>query len=708
MRRAAVIGLAVALAACQGGAFRAAVSPEFHSPPPLQPRHHQLRVTINPTSLTAEDQITLQPNGTLPATIAFYLSRHMRLDAVTLHQHPLEFRRQPPQLPPGAFNRQRYVDVARMTRYEAAVPPALTAGEPLIVTVRYGAEWPSTDRPAHFGESGWHPTWPDALVTFELGVDHPADWTIVSAGTLQTHHEQNGRGQTTWVMAQPSESIDLLAGPYEVTTRADGATPISTYFFSEDAALAPAYLDAAADYLASYSRLLGPYPFQKLAIVETALPVGAAVPSIVLLGQPLVRRHYTQPYALGHEIVHAWLGNHVMADEAQGNWTEALTTYLANYYTVEEAQGEEAARQQRRQMLLQYATWTTPATDYPLMRFLQNDSQRDAAIGYQKGAMVFHQLRRMIGDDEFFGALRELTEQFGGKRAGWNDLRLLFEVRMGRPLDWFFRQWVVERGAPRLAIDRVEFTPLPAELEAPEGTMIRVHLAQTAPLFRLPVTIHIETQERILEKSLWMDQAHLVVETAAAATPIRITVDPEWQLFRRLERDELPPMLNLTLTEPSLAVIPPQLADAGWAELYQRIADQAVERHNAARLDGPKAATTPGQMALFLLGGPDQNHAAAQLATHLPANMTIGPRAFAIDGRAYADPSQALLLTLRDPSRGHRPTTLLYGFSAEAVSPLTSTLYYQGWDSYIVFDKGRAIAKGSLPPLRSPLVWTPP
>jgi hypothetical protein len=431
------------------------------------------------------------------------------------------------------------------------------------------------------------------------------------------------------------------------------------------------------------------------------LPIGAAAPSITLLGQSLIKRHYTQPYALGHEIVHAWIGNHVMADEAQGNWTEALTTYLANYYTIEETAGDAAAREQRQQMMIQYATWTTPATDYPLMRFLSNDSQSDAAIGYHKGAMVFHLLRRMMGDDDFFGALRDLNEQFGGKRVSWNDLRLLFEARLGQPLDWFFRQWIVRAGAPQLAIDRIEFTLLPPESTGsnnPDGALMTIHLRQAEPWFRVPVMLQIETTDRVLEKALWIDQADVAVETAVASPPSRIVVDPDHHLFRRLERDELPPMLNLSLTEPSLTIVLPDRADQSSTGPYQAIANQAAKR---------AISTSRGDGALLLLGGPDQNRATAELATHLPPGFQIGAKTFTVEGHTYRDTTHALLLTIRDPTRDNRPTTLFYGLSIDAVSPLVSTLWYHGWDSYVIFERGRAVANGTLPPLRAPLVWTP-
>ncbi|MBI3622399.1 MAG: hypothetical protein HY208_09470 [Nitrospirae bacterium] len=715
------------LGACAGG--RPAVSPEFGGGPLLLPVHHQLHVTLDPParSLTGEDLITLKGPTTASPT-AFYLNEHFIVDAVFMttgaKQQAVPFHREKPRLPRASFARQRYAAFERMVRYEIDLPAE--PAQPLQLTILYQGRWPAaaapettdtaqplTERGAQLtADEGWYPLWPDALFTIDLTIDHPAGWEAVGAGRRGVH---TGRS-TGWSMTQPTETIDLIAGSYAVTTRQTDGIELSTYLFTEEASLAPVYLDAAADYLARYSRLLGPYPFSKLAVVETAAPIGAAVPSLVLLGRPLIKRHYTQPYGLGHEIVHAWFGNSVMPDESQGNWTEALTTYVANYYTVEEENGDAAARQQRSRMLRQYAVQAPPEQDYPLMRFLHNDSQTDAAIGYQKGAFVFHLLRRMMGDEDFFAALRDLTRRYGGKRAGWNDLRLIFEARSGRPLDWFFLQWIVQAGAPQVAIEQVTMTPLPpephdstapTEPDGPPGLTIAVTLRQQPPIFRLPITVQIDTHDRMLEKSIWMDQERMVIETTTAAPPLRVVVDPETQVFRRLERDELPPMLNLTLTEPSFAIVPPDLAGPELTRAYQAIADGARMRHEAqaapsGSLAGDHAA------ARLVLGGPSDNRATAELAQRLPEGVEITPGGFTVGGHSYDGAGHALLLSFRDPAGNHCPVTLFYGLSPDAVVPLAPLLFYHGWDSYVVFENGRAIATGELPSAHSPLLWTPP
>ena len=138
------------------------------------------------------------------------------------------------------------------------------------------------------------------------------------------------------------------------------------------------------------------------------------MPSFTLLGSGVIPRRYVQPYALGHEIVHSWLGNSVFNRFEQGNWVEGLTTYLANYY-FEELEGTPAdAMHQRRMMMLGYAVYVREEEDYPIRAFRYKTDQKDNAIGYQKTAMVFHMLRREIGEEAFWKGIRNVVSRHTG------------------------------------------------------------------------------------------------------------------------------------------------------------------------------------------------------------------------------------------------------------------------------------------------------
>ena len=178
--------------------------------------------------------------------------------------------------------------------------------------------------------------------------------------------------------------------------------------------------------------------------MENFFASGLGMPSFTLLGSGSIKRQYIQPYALGHEIVHSWIGNSVFNRAGQGNWVEGLTTYLANYYWHELTHDAQQALEQRRLMIQAYSLYVRPEQDYSVLQFLRKSDEKDNAIGYQKAAFVFHLLRREIGDKAFWGALKTFVREFQNRPADWTDLEGVFSRVSGQNLRWFFKQWVEE------------------------------------------------------------------------------------------------------------------------------------------------------------------------------------------------------------------------------------------------------------------------
>ena len=67
------------------------------------------------------------------------------------------------------------------------------------------------------------------------------------------------------------------------------------------------------------------------------------------------------------------------------------------------------------------------------------------AHSYNKGGMVLHMLRDIIGDDAFFAGLNNYLNKMAFKAAEVHDLRLSFEEVTGQDMNWFFNQWFFRR-----------------------------------------------------------------------------------------------------------------------------------------------------------------------------------------------------------------------------------------------------------------------
>ena len=351
-------------------------------------------------------------------------------------------------------------------------------------------------------ESSWYPDVPESLSTYALLVAVPTGWTVVTQGKAGESRacpaglcRSDQMVMTEWAVTQPSEAVTLVANTFVTTSRDWTAKTgqrirLSTYLFPDDAHLAEEYLDATARYLDAYIPLLGPYPFEKFAVVENFFASGLGMPSFTLLGSGIIKRHYVQPYALGHEIVHSWIGNAVFNRAERGNWVEGLTTYLANYYWHELTGDRAQAQDQRRLMVQGYNLHVPPERDYPVAQFTQKLDEHDNAIGYHKAAMLFHLLRQEVGDETFWRALKKLVAQYRGRHAEWRDLERVFAEESRQDLRWFFAQWLEQDGAPVLSLSEATARPV---VGAP-AFQLEATIIQSNKPFRLPLQLRIRME----------------------------------------------------------------------------------------------------------------------------------------------------------------------------------------------------------------------
>jgi len=637
--------LLAVLVLLQGPGCAALSSPVPPSPdaPAFRLLRHDIRVTIDPEShrMKGLDRVTIRVGDRHLREIAVTLNKALVVAWVSREGTLIPFRPQP--LPPSTE-----LDARRAHQIVVRLDRPVVAGETFALDFDYAGEindppqepqhlrfvTPS-ETSGHIGPEGvyigpetyWYPDVPGSLASYRVTSTTPSGWETIGQGGLIASEVTPEGTVTTWDTSAPTEGLTLAAGKFVVKTQKSGPTEIATYLYPEEAALADEYLSSAATYLEAYSAILGPYPFPRFSIGENFFASGLGMPSYTLLGAGSIRRRYTQPYALGHEIVHSWIGNHVFNDNG-GNWVEGLTTYLSNYYWHELKGDRQKAREERRMMLLSYAVYVPPDQDYPVAQFKRKSDQRDNAIGYNKTAMVFHMLRREIGDERFFAALLALVGEYGGRRAGWKDLEALFGRIAGRNLRSFFARWVEQPGAADATAD----------------------------------------------------------------------ADPDFHVFRRMPRRDLPAMLNLFVTDPKRLVVAPaggQKAVAPYAELAERVSKQgAVVAQTADR----PAPNEWGKTSVLLLGGPAAGAVFEWAKRGLPAGVELRPDGFRVGGKDYGGADKAVLVSFRNPDDPSHVVSVFYGLSPDAAQPVARLLFFYGWNSYLVFENGKVIARGDEEP----------
>ena len=595
----------------------------------------------------------------------------------------------------------------------------LTAADnqaPIQATVRYSAVFDdpvpirpvNTDNPG-FGVSasisdrgsfllsgaGWYPELSNARAEYSIRVIAPQGIVAVTAGRSTGRTTANGKTVSGWHVDYPVEGLSISAAPYHVQEKIVGNVTVATYFLESDSRLSRNYLEATANYLEFYAGLFGPYAFHKFAVVENFFPTGYGFPSYTLLGSRVLRLPFIIKTSLGHEIAHCWWGNGVHTDYRNGNWSEALTTYVADYL-YKEKQSELAARSYRRQILRNYATLVPPQDDFALKKFISRRDPVTKAVGYDKGAMVFHMLRKSLGEEAFWGALRDVYRERLFQPTSWSDLQQAFEARANSSLQAFFDQWVYRKGAAQFFLDDVQ-------AEKSNGQWrIRGRIIQERPYYGFRVKLELEGRTSKQFKGVDVKAVQVTrFEMNSDSAPVKLTVDPDYDIMRRLYDAEIPPSINSLKSSPSVLFL---MADSATTELKKTAGLLALslglERYEFATGNSVSRAQMQ-ESDLVIIGRPEQK----TLLRRLPPQIEMDSSSFRFNDKVYDQNSDVFFGVFAHPTADNRVAALFWPLSDKYAEPTARKVTHYGRYSYLVFQNGINQEKGVWPPDSSPLVF---
>lgn len=543
------------------------------------------------------------------------------------------------------------------------------------------------------GSTRWVPQVGDALVTYMLAVELPAGWKSVSQG------ERTSPGvPQRWSVTTPTEEVHLIAAPFTEYSRDAGLVKAFAFLRKPDQALADRYLDATAQYLEMYSRLLGPYPYSKFALVENFWETGYGMPSFTLLGEQVIRFPFILYSSYPHELLHNWWGNGVFVDLAGGNWCEGLTAYLADHLIAEQ-RGQGADH--RRAILQRVTDYVTPENDFPPSRFTSRHDAVTEAIGYGKTAMMWNMLRDKVGDAQFIGALQQFYRDYRFREASYDDIEKSFETVSARDLHAFFDQWIRNVGTPELRLDHA----------VASGAHVDITLSQVQPgrLFGLEVPVVISTDKGVETRTISMpaDQARVDASFDVAAPAQRVEIDPQFQVYRRLSAFEIPPSLSKAFGAKKVLIV----MSAQSAPLYAGLA-KAWSRDGVDIVTDSELDTLPADRAVWVLGAgnkfaPVVAQAVKTYGASLDATglRTANPAASRPPPAGEGAAARSLVVAVRHPSNPDSAVIYVSASSEAAADALARKLPHYGKYSWLIFsgDEATNEATGEWPIGDTPL-----
>lgn len=549
------------------------------------------------------------------------------------------------------------------------------------------------------GNSHWYPQFGDELVTFSMEAELPPLWKAISQGVTHPPAGVRDNNKAQWDEHHPQQEIYLLAAAYQEYDRPAGNITASVFLRAADPSLADRYLTAIAGYVDMYSRLLGPYPYSKFAVVENTWESGYGMPSFTLLGPKVMRFPFILHTSLPHEILHNWWGNGVYVDYGRGNWSEGLTAYLADHL-LQEQLGEGVTY--RRNALLRYTNYVSAGNDFPLRDFQGRHDEATQAVGYDKALMVFHMLRMQLGDQRFLAALRNYYHEQRFHLAGWDDLRRAFEAVAGGSLRSEFDQWLNRRGAPALQLNETQARRSGDRYQL----TVEITQDQAGPAYHLhvPVAVQLEGRQQAWQTVVDLSQKRQTIHLSVPARPWRLEVDPQFDVFRRLDPGELPPTLSEALGAASLLIVLPSAAAAPLRDAYAELAQAWSEGSAGTEIRWDKdLSRLPGGRAVWLMGW--ENRFLPQAAADLRPHMSLSATEATLGDQLLRREEQAVVLTARHGGASGAVLMWLGCDNPAAFPGLARKLPHYGSYSYLAFhgDAPANTLKGQWRVMDSPL-----
>jgi aminopeptidase N len=398
--------------------------------------------------------------------------------------------------------------------------------------------------------SCWFPTIdkPNEKMTQEITITVPDKYATLSNG-LKTASKKNSDGtrSDTWKMDQPhAPYLAMMAiGEYAIVKDKWRKIEVDYYVEKEFEPYAKKIFGNTPEMLEFFSKKLGvDYPWQKYSQVVVRDYVSGAMENTTatIFGEfvqqtPREMLDENHESVIAHELFHHWFGDLATCESwANLPLNESFANY-SEYLWDEYKYGRDAADFHLQEGLNQYIEEAF-GKKVNLIRYdYENREDMFDRHSYQKGGCVLHMLRKYVGDEAFFEALKTYLNDNKYQATEIHHLRLAFEKVTGEDLNWFFDQWFLGKGHPTVEAGwnwNEAAKTLEIQLE-------QVQDMASNGAFRLPMDVDIYVRGTARRTRISLDSVKQTIRIAQNEKPDFVNIDAERMLLgflRQLNRRE--------------------------------------------------------------------------------------------------------------------------------------------------------------------------
>jgi len=550
------------------------------------------------------------------------------------------------------------------------------------------------------GSSFWVPYFPGKdLMTFNMNVKIDSTWGIVSQGERTVNDIVKDKKFIKYESPEPMDDIYLIAAQWTEYHVNAGNVLVQAFLRTPDEKLAARYLSVTSSYIKLYEELIGKYPYKKFALVENFWETGYGMPSFTLLGEKVIRFPWILHSSYPHELLHNYWGNSVYVDYEKGNWCEGITVYMADHL-IKEQRGQGA--EYRRNALQKYTDFVNPDNDFPLTEFRSRNNSAEEAIGYGKSMMINEMLRFDLGDEIFLKAYAKFYSDNKFKKASFDDIRKSFEEVSDKDLKAFFDQWLNKTGAPKLEVSNVKMDKVNDKYEL----NFALSQVQDEDAFdiNVPVAIYLKESDEVIINKVNLNEKTKDYSFIFDKEPLKIEVDPQYNVFRRLDKREVPNTLSQIMGDKNGIIVLPK--QSGMFNSYMEVAkawkqiQEAQDKSLEIVIDA-EIESLPTNRAIWIFGFENKFVDKVQIPTVYYSYLKDS------DQHLFSDLKEngSLVFALPNPENGGNTIGFLGTNMDMALSGLARKLPHYGKYSYLGFegDEPTNVLKGIFPVINSPL-----
>jgi hypothetical protein len=366
----------------------------------------------------------------------------------------------------AAIRSSREVRRARDTNFRCRGVLMLGAAYP-VLAARDGDDW------FRKIESSIGQTLTSDAADYEVTIEAPRNVALFAPVKPRAVSEKDETTTSSFAGESLREFVIVAGNNLRSEERVVGGVTVRSIFRPDHEVAARRVLNIAADALVVFAARFGPLPLKTVSIIDA--PMVATLGSAEFAGLSAIASAFyldfespsmrdmpdvireqraavedSLEWTVARAVAHQWWGATVgndserepVLDEALANWSALL------YYreTHGEPQSTAALNEQVRGVYTLYRTFGGEDMEASRSAREYRNSFQFSAIVSSKGALMFEALRKLLGDDRFFAALRDYYSANSLEVADMDDLRGAFiagaPVEQRRAVSRTFDRWL--------------------------------------------------------------------------------------------------------------------------------------------------------------------------------------------------------------------------------------------------------------------------